>query len=194
VEAVVKLAAALIAMSAAFSASPTSAGDLSVDLQPSSGNTASPQMGDNLSFHTVIRNDGNTPVDGLIAWISLVQIDRGKEQPVDLEDWSAQKAVSVVSLAPGRSLETDWPMRLIQAGRYRVVVSAVSRNSAGLTASPFADFTVRQKSVLESQRVLPVAFGVPMLIGCAILWRRFRNRHGRASVSDRSAPTIARRI
>lgn len=169
-----KLAALLLATGVTFSASSASAGTLSVDLQPGGGNPASPQMGDNLSFHTVIRNDGNTPLNGLIAWISLVQIDKGKEQPVDLEDWSAHKAVSAAALAPGQTIETDWPMRLIQAGRYRVVVSAVSRDSAGLTASPFADFTVRQKPVVESQRVLPVALGLPLLIGLAMLWRRWR--------------------
>jgi hypothetical protein len=48
-----------------------------------------------------------------------------------------------------------------------------------LAASPFADFTVRQKPVVESERVLPVAFGLPLLIGAAMLWRF---RRGRGSV------------
>lgn len=161
------LAGALFLTSASAWAAP-----LSVDLKAAPSNPVSPQMGDNLSFHTVIRNDGSIPVDGLIAWISLVQIDKGKEQPVDLEDWSAHKAVTAASLAPGKTLETDWPMRLIQSGTYRVVVSAVSRSGDNLTASPFADFTVRQKPVVESQRVLPVAIGIPFLLGGMMLWRR----------------------
>lgn len=169
-----KLAALLLTVGLAFFASVSSAANLAVDLDPARGNPASPQMGDNLSFHSVIRNNAATPVDGLIAWISLVQIDKGKEQPVDLEDWSAHKAVTAASLDPGQSLETDWPMRLIQSGKYRVVVSAVSRNGAELTASPFADFTVRQKPVVESRRVLPVAVGLPLLIGGGMLWRRSR--------------------
>jgi hypothetical protein len=41
-----------------------------------------------------------------------------------------------------------------------------------MTASPFIDFTVRQKPVVESRRVLPVAFGLPLLIGIGMLWRR----------------------
>jgi hypothetical protein len=169
-----KVATLLLAMGLAFAASAASAGTLSIDLEPAAGNPASPQMGDTLSFHTVIRNDAATPVDGLIAWISLVQIDKGKEQPVDLEDWSAHKAVTAASLAPGQSVETDWPMRLIQSGTYRVVISAVSRDAFGLAASPFVDFTVRQKPVVESQRVLPVALGLPLLIGIGMLWRRER--------------------
>jgi hypothetical protein len=152
-------------------ATAASAETLAVDLTPDTHNPASPQMGDNLVFHTVIRNTGAQAVEGVIAWISLVQTDRGKEQPIDLEDWSAHKAVTATALAPGQTLATDWPMRLIQAGNYRVVVSAVSRDSARLAASPFADFTVRQKPVVESQRVLPVALGIPLLLAGAMLLR-----------------------
>jgi hypothetical protein len=148
------------------------AAPLRVDLSASPGNPTSPQMGDHLKFHTVIRNDGANAVDGLIAWISLVQIDKGKEQPVDLEDWSAHKVITAQQLAPGTSLETDWPMRLIQAGSYRVVVSAVSRNGTSLTPSAFVDFKVRKKPVVESQRVIPVAVGIPVLLAGLMLWRR----------------------
>ena len=169
-----KLIGLALSLAVVLSAGTASAADLSIDLRPGARNPGAPQMGDNLSFHTVIRNGGSTPINGLIAWLSLVQIDPGKEQPVDLEDWSAHKAVAAASLAPGQTLETDWPLRLIQAGRYRVVVSAVSREAAGLAASPFADFTVRQKPVVESQRVLPVALGLPLLVGSAMIWRRRR--------------------
>jgi hypothetical protein len=166
--------ALLVAAALALTAAPAWAGPLSVTLTPGPANPPSPQMGDNLNFHSVIRNDAMTPVDGLIAWLSLVQIDQGKEQPVDLEDWSAHKALTAASLAAGQTLETDWPMRLIQAGNYRVVVSAAGRDSAGLVTSPFVDLTVRQKPVVESQRVLPVTLGLPLLIGGAMLWRRRR--------------------
>lgn len=167
-----------LVLALSLAATAASADGLSIALKPAAGNPPSPQMGDHLTFHTVIRNRANNPVDGLIAWISLVQTDRGKEQPVDLEDWSAHKAVTATTLAPGQAIETDWPMRLIKAGHYRVVVSAVSRDGTGLVASPFADFSVRQKPVVESQRVLPVAFGIPLLIVVAAVWRRHRRRPG----------------
>jgi len=149
------------------------AGPLSISISPAASNPVSPQMGDRLAFETVIRNGGGKPVEGLIAWISLVQVDQGKEQPIDLEDWSAHKAISRTSLAPGEAVQTRWPMRLIQSGHYRVVVSAVSRDGTSLTPSPFADFTVRQKPVVESSRVLPVAVGLPLLLGISLVgWRR----------------------
>lgn len=163
--------AVALAVMMASAAAGAHAAPLAIELAPSVANPASPQMGDHLSFHSVIRNDGPTQVEGIIAWLSLVQTDKGKEQPVDLEDWSAHKAVTVPTLAPGQTVQTDWPMRLIQAGNYRVVISVVSRGSAGLTASPFADFIVREKPVVESARVLPVAFGLPGLLALLLLWR-----------------------
>lgn len=161
----------LVAVATSVLAGAGAASALTVNLHPAAGNPPSPQMGDHLTFHTVIRNDANAPVDGLIAWISLIQTDKGKVQPIDLEDWSAHKAVTAETLAPGQVIGSDWPMRLIQPGHYRVVVSATSRDDASLVASPFAEFTVRQKPVVESGRVLPVAFGLPLLIGAAMFWR-----------------------
>jgi hypothetical protein len=166
-----------------------SAGSLSISLAPDAGDPISPQMGDTLSFHTVIRNDADTPVTGLIAWIGLVRIDKGKEQPVDLEDWSAHKVVTATSLAPGQTLVSDWPMRLIEAGAYRVAVSATTLADTKMTPSPFIDFTVRQKPVVESRRVLPVALGLPLLIGIGMLLVR-RERRGTAHGAN-EAPSRA---
>lgn len=154
---------------------------LTVALTPAADNARAPQMGDRLTFHSVIRNDSTVPLNGIIGRISLVRGDPGEEQPVDLEDWSAQKALAVARLAPDEAIETVWPMRLIQAGRYRVAVSVVAGGSAVLAASPFVDFAVREKLVLESQRVLPVALGIPLLLVGLLAWCNVRGRWPRGS-------------
>lgn len=148
------------------------ADDLAVDLVPDSGNPTAPQMGDHLQFHSVISNDSHEAIDGVIVWLSLVQIDPGAEQPVDLEDWSAHKAVTAARLRPGETLTAAWPLRLIQAGTYRIVVSVASSTGGVIATSPLVDITVRWKPVVESQRVLPVAIGLPLLIGAVMLGRR----------------------
>ena len=152
---------------------PAPAPGLQVELAPDPGNPASPQMGDRVLYRSVIRNAGTAPVQGVVAWLGLVQVDPGQEQPVDLEDWSAHKAVTVRSLAPGQAQETEWPVRLIASGQYRVVVTAAA-GSGALAPSPFVDLAVRQKAVVESGRVLPVAAGVPALLLGGLLMRRRR--------------------
>ena len=171
---------ALLAVSIPAAARPaagaeTSTPSIQVDLGPDPANPARPKMGDRLAFQSVIRNAGSRPIKGVVAWLGLVQVDPGQEQPVDLEDWSAHKAITVAELAPGQSVSTEWPMRLIAAGHYRVVVSAAAGDGV-LSASPFVDVTVQQKSVVESGRVLPVALGVPALLVGGLLLRQRRGR------------------
>jgi hypothetical protein len=146
---------------------------VSLDLQRDGKNPASPVMGDHLRFWSTITNMGSTPIEGLVAWISLVEIDPGNEQPVDLEDWSAHKAITGASLGPGQSLRTDWPMRLIKGGDYRVVVSVTDRGGRQVYTSPTIQFHVRQKPVIAAGRVLPVAAGIPLLfIGLLVFTTR----------------------
>jgi hypothetical protein len=151
---------------------------VALDLQPGEKNPESPVMGDHLQFWSTITNTGASPIEGLVAWISLVEIDPGNEQPVDLEDWSAHKAVTGASLKPGESLHTDWPMRLIKGGDYRVVVSVTDRGGRQVYTSPTIQFHVRQKPVLQAGRVLPVAAGVPLLFIGLTVFNKARRRHG----------------
>ena len=154
------------------------ADSLKISLAADQANPVSPQMGDWLKFHSVIENTGAQAADGVVAWISLVQVDPGHEQPVDLEDWSAHKAVTQTILPPGQKVNVEWPMRLIQSGAYRVVISAVDRETGYVMTSPFVDFQVRRKPVVESGRILPVALGVPLLVLGMMAWRRYRRRAG----------------
>ncbi len=146
---------------------------LQVELAPDPGNPASPQMGDHVLYRSKIRNAGAAPMQGVVAWVSLVQVDPGQEQPVDLEDWSAHKAITVSRLEPGQAISTEWPVRLIASGHYRVVVSAAAGDGA-LSPSPFVNLAVRQKPVVMLSRVLPVALGVPALLLASLLLRRRR--------------------
>lgn len=147
---------------------------LALDLRPDGKNPSSPVMGDHLRFWSTITNTGANPVEGLVAWIGLVEIDPGNEQPMDLEDWSAHKAITGAALKPGQSLRTDWPMRLIKGGEYRVVVSVTARDSRKVFTSPTIQFHVRQKPVLQANRVLPTAAGIPLLIVGLMVFNKAR--------------------
>lgn len=151
-------------------------GSVSLSLHPDPDNPVHPTMGDQLRFHSTITNTGDQPLEGLVAWISLVEIDSGNEQPMDLEDWSAHKAVTGAGLSPGVSLKTDWPMRLIKSGDYRVVISVTDRNRHIVYTSPTVEFHVTQKPVVESSRILPVAFGIPLFLIGAVIFNKRRVR------------------
>ena len=147
---------------------------VAIVLQPDAKNPVPPVMGDRLQFGSTITNKGTAPLEGMVAWISLVEIDPGQEQPVDLEDWSAHKAVTGVSLQPGQHLQTNWPMRLIKGGDYRVMISATDRNGRQVYTSPTVQFHVRAKPVLKAGRVLPVAAVMPLFIIGLMAFNRTR--------------------
>jgi hypothetical protein len=149
---------------------------VAVDLHPDRENPEAPIMGDHLRFWSTISNTGTNPIEGMVAWISLVEIDPGNEQPVDLEDWSANKAISGVSLQPGQRLQTNWPMRLIKGGDYRVVISITDRRGHLVYTSPTLQFHVRPKPVLKTGRVLSVAATIPFLILGLMVLKSISNR------------------
>lgn len=155
-----------------------SAANLQLQLQPDPANPGQPTMGDWMHFNSVITNSGQQPIQGLVAWISLVEVTPGKEQPMDLEDWSAHKAVTGTTLKPGETLQTRWPVRLIQNGDYRVVISATDRNDQTVFTSPTLQFHIAQKPVVQSTRILPVALGIPLMIGGMLGVRRYRKKSG----------------
>jgi hypothetical protein len=144
---------------------------IDIAVKPGPQNPASPRMGDQLIFESIITNHASQPVKGLVSWMSLVELTPGREQPVDLEDWSAHKAETRASLAPGESIRGVWPMRLIKAGNYQLAISTTDRNAGHMITSAVIDFHVQEKPVIASSRVLPVAIGVPLLLGGLLAWR-----------------------
>lgn len=152
---------------------------LEVALVPDAGNPAGPRMGDRLTFHAALRNVAATPALGVVAWLTILRVDAGHEQAIDLEDWSADKALAIPAVVPGGEARSDWTLRLISPGTYRVLVSAATRDAPVPAVGASATFAVAQKPVVESARVLPVALGIPFVLGGLLALRIGRGRAGR---------------
>ena len=147
--------------------------------------TGALKMGNRPVFKGVVKNTGQRNLQGLLVYLSLVDLKPGYEHPVDLEDWSAQKAVRVDQLAPGRTHRQDWPMRLIQAGRFGVTLTVVDPLENRPVVSDLVLFDIQTKPIVASSRILPVAVGEPLLL--LILfglfhWIRSRSRRLKQAV------------
>lgn len=153
------------------------AGDVSIALQKPAGSL---KMGDKPVFDSIVVNQSGQSLDGIVLYLSLVNLDKGKEHPVDLEDWSAQKAVHIDRLKPGASYTGKWPMRLIQSGHYGLFVTAVLPGSDSPVTSPIVHFDISPKKTVVPARIWPVALGMPalILIFMGFLWIRRRKADG----------------
>ena len=103
-----------------------------------------------------------------MVYLSLVSLAPGNEHPVDLEDWSAQKAVRLDRLNPGATDFHNLGMRLIAAGKYGVALTVVDPREPRPIVSDLVPFEIQPKATLVAGRVLPVAIGEPLLI--MLLW------------------------
>ena len=66
-------------------------------------------MGDKITYVGTITNNSDKAVDNIIAYISLANVTQGKESPMDLEDWSANKAIKVDAIPPHGTYKGNGP-------------------------------------------------------------------------------------
>lgn len=131
------------------------------------------KMGDIPVFKGIVTNTGTKPLEGLTVYLSLISLQSGNEHPVDLEDWSAQKAVRIAKLDPGTKSEQDWGMRLIAPGPFAVALTVVGKNAAQPIISDLVKFDINTKPLISSARILPIAIGEPFLLLLLILIFKF---------------------
>lgn len=122
------------------------------------------KMGETPAFGGTVTNVGEMSLKGLIVYLSLVSLEPGQEHPVDLEDWSAEKAIRIDRLSPGGTSTHQWSMRLIQAGRFGVALTVVDPKEKQPIVSHLVPFDIQSKPILASKRILPVAIGEPLLL------------------------------
>ncbi len=115
-----------------------------------------------ITINGTLTNLGPCSVGG-IAYISIVDVK--DEVPIDLEDWSAHKGIVISSIDSGQSIPMEWKVRLVKDGSYTIVILFSSNNdSMPPTDSSKTFLEVAPKNSLNPSNVLPVAFGVPVLL------------------------------
>jgi hypothetical protein len=135
------------------------------------------RLGKSFDFSSTITNSGGTRLDGLVAHLNVVSLTR--DVYVDPEDWSDERTRFLAPLDPGRSAKTGWNVKAVNSGRFAVYVVVVpirATEARPLAVSPALAAHVAERRTLNSDGVLPLALGVPALIGIAMLGVRRRRR------------------
>jgi hypothetical protein len=138
---------------------------------------ASTQLGKTFGFGSTIANRSGSRLSGLVAHLDVVSLTRGVY--VDPEDWSDERTRYLPPLAPGSSTKVDWKVKAVNGGNfavYVVVVPTPVTAPPGPTISTGLQAHVTERRTLNSGGVLPLALGVPALIGVVTLGVRRRRR------------------
>jgi hypothetical protein len=151
----------------------SAAGRITVSINPPS---IQANMGDKITYTGTITNNSDRAIDNIIAYISLANITPGKEAPLDLEDWSANKAIKVDTIPPHGACEGQWPMRLIDSGSYVAYITVVDKNDNTPVSSDMSHLEIKRILRLNPNNVLPVAIGEPVALGMVFMFVAFRRR------------------
>jgi uncharacterized membrane protein len=134
------------------------------------------RLGDDFSFTSEIRNRGTAPLSDLVAHLNVVGLSSGIY--VDPEDWSEERTKRLPDLAPGESTTVEWSVTAVTGGRAAIYVVALPGDPARgqPVSSPAIDVRIAESTDLNTDGVLPLALGVPALLGMLTLAVRRRRR------------------
>lgn len=149
-----------------------------IELLIVSSKTLSGTAGDFVIVEGEIANNSDLAVNNITTYLSLVNTDT--RMPVDLEDWSAERGLFISMIDARQAFPLTWKIHFVQAGNYALaIVANIEGNDKPITSS-LVFFQVFPKMNLNPGNVLPVVFGMPILLvfGFLILkyWRDKRYR------------------
>ncbi len=126
-------------------------------------------LGDHFGFRATVVNRGTAPAAGLIAHLNVLSLRPGLY--VDPEDWSPDRTKYLGTLPPGGSRTLTWRLQAVAPGRLGIYVAVLTERAAGaapLTA-PAVHVAIAQRRTLNAGGIVPVALGVPALLGALAL-------------------------
>ena len=123
-------------------------------------------LGHSFETRTTIENTGATGVTGAIAHLNVLSLESGTY--VDPEDWSSRRTRYLAPLPAGGSTTMAWRLHAVSPGRFVVYVALVSADGVALLGvGPPVRVTVSDRTTLNSGGIVPLALGIPLLLGLA---------------------------
>ena len=128
------------------------------------------RIGEEFRFTARVLNPGSTPLSGLVAHLDIVSLDPGVY--VDPEDWSSERTRYLRPLTAGGSIEVPWTVKAVNSGRLAAYVTVLGAGRPVI--SPALDARVAAHTTIDAGGALPLALGVPALLGLAAIGVRRR--------------------
>jgi hypothetical protein len=136
----------------------------------------STKLGREFEFRSTVTNRGSKPASGLIAHLNVLSLRKGTY--VDPEDWSAERTRYLGVIPAGGSTRITWKMKAVNDGSFGVYVAVLPKSGEARppVTGPTIHLAVAQRRTLNSGGILPLALGIPALLGLVTLGFRFYRR------------------
>jgi hypothetical protein len=133
-------------------------------------------LGREFTFSTSIANDGSSATPPLVAHLNVLSLYPGVY--VDPEDWSSDRTRYLRPIPAGGSRQMTWKVKAVNSGEIAVFVSVLPQSGAvePPTAGPAIHVSIASRRTLNSGGIVPLAVGVPALLGLLAIGLRVRRR------------------
>jgi hypothetical protein len=133
-------------------------------------------LGRTFVVRSTVLNHRKNAVAGLIAHLNVLSLRDGVY--VDPEDWSSHRTRYLPPIAADGSLTLTWKLRAVNAGSFGVYIAVLRQSGSAQPpiTGPAVHVSVAHRTTLNSGGILPLALGVPVLLGALTLAVR-RRRH-----------------
>lgn len=167
------LAALVLAAGLGLSAVTASAADASLGVTVTSDGLDR-VTGDQM--HITASFDTGKPVNRVLAYLALINLDENEQTVVDLPDWGAEQTQILHNVTSGT--QASWTLALAAPGHYAIYVTAIARDGElRLVQSNVLSLAIAQRSFVSLGAILPVAVGMPgatLILLLALARRRRR--------------------
>ena len=137
-------------------------------------------LGDTFDVRIDVTNTGAAPTSSLVVHIDIT--DPTSAESVDPEDWTSTLSKPIGALGSGESTHVEWQLQPISPGRFTLYAVSLSAAEDTTAISNVVTVDVTDRRTLNPEGILPVAIGVPLLIGGLLALQIGRTRRaGRSS-------------
>lgn len=163
--------AALVVLAAAPGHAAAEAPDVSVRVDRTQIET---QLGQKFEFRSIVSNNASTPASGLVAHLNVLSYDSSVY--VDPEDWSSHRTRYLAPVPAHGSTSLAWKLQAVNSGRLAVYVAILSERPGAYPpeTSQVIHLAVAKRTTINSQGILPLALGIPMLLVGLVVGARVR--------------------
>jgi hypothetical protein len=171
----VSIVAVVVAALLAWGQSALAAGEEDVSVSVDRSQIAT-RLGQKFAFRSTIANEGSTPLSGLIAHLNVLSLRDGTY--VDPEDWSSNRTRYLDTIPPGGSVTTTWELQAVNDGSFGVYVAVLPETGEAVppTTAPTIRLEVAARRTLNPSGMVPLALGIPALLGALALAVRLARR------------------
>ena len=125
-----------------------------------------------------VTNNTGHAIDDVMLYITMCDLD--KHMTVNLEDYSADKPITINSLQPGETTAVKLPIRLVYVDHFYLYVTSASPNLDHIYSSKPIPIEIVGNTLVSKFMVQVTAAGMPIAVILIITFILLNDRYKRA--------------